>query len=131
MYDAKTLPLSEQDAHFRRSLESIERNLVGIGEINPFVETIIRESTQKIIARANSLPSGEATEMLEGLDQIMNILGSRMTDACILTDIVTDPECVTPETLAKIVLSDRLNVSCNLGEALTPHVPEHLLPKYE
>lgn len=129
MYDAKKLPENDMEKHFNESLDSINGSLKYIDNVNEFDGYIIKESIQKIIDRANSLTSGEATEMLEGLGQVMNILSARINEVEILTDIVANPDYVSKVALAKIITSSLLGSSCNLAEVFTPLVPEHLLPE--
>ncbi len=128
MYDSKKNPLEWQEMYFRQALESIKNNLTQLAKIDSFDAQILSESAAKIVSRADSLSAGEATEMLEGLSQILNIASARIQEVHILMDVVSDPKYVHPNTLARIVRDPILWPSCNLVEDLTPRLPKELQP---
>ena len=131
MYDVKKTPLEWQENSFRQMLDSIKANIRKLTEIDEFDATILAESADKIIRQSNSLPGGEATEMLEGLSQLLNIASARVMEVHILMDVVSDPKYVQPTTLARIVKDPILQPSCNLVEDLTPRLPKELQPNYD
>lgn len=129
MYDAKNLSEEYMEKHFKEALDWIALSLTCINDASTHDGDLMRECVRKITDRINALQAGEATEMLEGLGQIMGILESRINDLRILKRFVADPEFVPSAALARIVMHPLIYESCNLPEALIPCVPNDLLPE--
>jgi hypothetical protein len=126
-YDAKTLPVSEQSWHFRRSMETINTCLTHIKESEPYLSVTVNESVLKIIDRFDSLPPGEDTEAVEGLSQLLCTLSARISEVLFAQRFMFDREFVPATTLAKIIKHpDFQTATRNMAERICSQTPRHL-----